>query len=170
MDRVVIREATTARDWATMATLFRAYAASLPFSLYFQGFAEELARLPGDYAPPRGRGLIAEVDGESAGVVAMRPLESDIVEMKRMFVNPRFRGRDLGGALARAIVEAGRQAGYARMVLDTHATMTPAITLYRSLGFAPIERYNDNPMDDVLFLGLDLSPRKNRVAEATSWG
>lgn len=134
--------------------LFLEYARSLNFDLCFQGFEQELARLPGCYAEPAGCILLAVDGDESAGVVALRPLDGAICEMKRLYVRPRWRGRDVGGRLARAIVDEGRRLGYRAMRLDTHDSMQAAIALYRGLGFREIPRYYDNPLAGIHYFEL----------------
>jgi putative acetyltransferase len=155
---VRIVEADTPELVARAAELFREYAASLSFSLDYQGFEEELAALPGKYARPSGVLLLALDDERSAGCAALRELESDgrgrICEMKRLYVRPAYRGTGLGRELASRIVEEGRCLGYAAMRLDTSSDMTAAISVYISLGFAPIARYNNDPLDDTLFFEL----------------
>lgn len=157
-DAIVIRSAAGPADMVTVGALFLEYAESLDFSLCFQGFDAELEGLPGKYAPPQGRILLAEAEGEAAGVVSVRPLDKPgMCEMKRLYVRPDFRGLRLGRQLADAIIAAAREIGYERMVLDTIHTMTEAIALYRTLGFVEIEPYYDNPIPGVRYYGCDLT-------------
>lgn len=140
-----------------MRELFREYADSLGVDLAFQGFEDELAGLPGEYAPPRGALLLASEADEAAGCVAVRPLEPPgTCELKRLYVRPAHRATGLGRALGLAAVDAGRRLGYERMRLDTLPSMEAARRLYRSLGFREIDAYRFNPVEGTQFLELGL--------------
>ncbi len=152
-----IRSARFPQDLEPVRAIFREYADSLGVDLCFQGFEAELAGLPGMYAEPQGRILLAEEDGGAVGCVAMRPLDGAVCEMKRLYVRPAGRGRHLGRQLATEICRAARQAGYERMRLDTLASMRQAQQLYRSLGFRPIPPYVFNPIEGAMYMELDLA-------------
>ena len=137
--------------------LFKEYAAWLEINLCFQNFEKELADLPGDYATPNGRLLLAYDDNESAGCVALRKIDDGICEMKRLFVRDKFRGQGLGRSLIDAIISEAKDIGYKRMRLDTlPPKMNDAIALYRSFGFEEIEPYYKNPVPGAMFMELRL--------------
>lgn len=150
-------QAESTAQIAQARELFLEYAHSLGFSLCFQNFDKELAGLPGDYAPPEGRLLLAEFDLQLAGCVALHKLESEICEMKRLYLRPQFRGKGLGRALAERIIAEARQIGYRRMRLDTvDPVMKDAVAMYRKLGFKEIAPYRPNPNPGTLYLELAL--------------
>ena len=132
--------------------MLREYAAWLEVDLCFQNFEQELAGLPGDYAPPRGRLLIAE----GAGCVALRAIDSEVCEMKRLYLRPEHRGSGLGRRMVQAIIDEARSVGYRRMRLDTMPKMDSAQRLYASLGFREIAAYRYNPEPGARFLELAL--------------
>lgn len=150
-------ESHSRRHLSVVRRLFREYADDIGVDLCFQSFEQELAELPGRYAPPGGRLLLARQGAEPAGCVALRKLEEGVCEMKRLYVRPAFRGRGLGRELAIAVIAAAREAGYERMRLDTLASMKPAIALYASLGFKRVAPYYHNPITDAVFMELKLS-------------
>src|SRR3954466_949011 len=155
-----LEQAVTSEQIALARTLFQEYGASLGFSLCFQNFDKELAGLPGDYAPPKGRLLLAYLDSHPAGCVALHEFEGGISEMKRLYVRPSFRGKRVGLALANAIIEAAREVGYQRMRLDTvPSEMADAVKMYQRLGFHEIATYRANPQPGTLYMELDLGAR-----------
>jgi ribosomal protein S18 acetylase RimI-like enzyme len=171
-----VAQADTDSDLAHARALFREYADSLPCSaqcsLQHQGFDDELASLPGKYASPHGCILLAVDDAPRAehapnplGVVALRPLDpaslrvgdpAPACEMKRMYVRPAARGRGVGRALCNELLAFARAAGYRMMKLDTEPDLAHAVSLYRSVGFVDIPRYNEDPVSCTLWMGLVL--------------
>lgn len=153
---LAIADATFPDDLDTVHALLREYAAALPVDLDFQDFDAELASLPGKYARPQGRFLLARDGDRVLGCIGMRPLASRDCEMKRLYVRPDARGHDLGRKLVARLCEEARDAGYARMFLDTLPTMVSAQRLYASLGFAPTEAYVFNPVAGTQYMVLTL--------------
>jgi putative acetyltransferase len=155
---LTIGRLAAAAELPTIRAMFREYADSMGLDLTFQNFTEELADLPGKYAPPSGCILLARVDGEAAGCVALRPLGDGVCEMKRLYVRPQHRGLGLGHKLAERIIWEARDLGYERIRLDTIASrMGDAVSLYRALGFREVPPYCDNPFPDAMFMELSLS-------------
>jgi ribosomal protein S18 acetylase RimI-like enzyme len=152
-----IIQAQSINDIDHTRELFREYEAWLEVDLCFQNFEKELAELPGGYASPDGRLLLAVVDEKVAGCVALRKIGDGTCEIKRLFVRHEFRGHGLGRKLAQAIIHQAKQIGYERMRLDTlPPKMNDAIALYRSLGFKEIEPYYNNPVPGAKFMELNL--------------
>lgn len=154
-------------DLRAAAGLFEGYAASLPVDLGYQDFGAELAGLPGKYAPPAGALLLAvDGQGEPLGCVGLRPLAAKgCCEMKRLFVLPGARGLGLGAALARAVIAAARERGYAELRLDTLPTMQAAIGMYEQLGFERMEPYYAPTPEGTVFMRLRLKGQSNRTGE-----
>ncbi|MDX6385325.1 MAG: hypothetical protein QOK48_2898 [Blastocatellia bacterium] len=149
--------AESPEDIQLARTLFKEYEAWLQVDLCFQSFEKELAELPGKYAPPDGRLLLAFVNGKLAGCVALRKIGEGSCEIKRLFLRGEFRGLGLGRKLAEAVIAEARGIGYERMRLDTLSEqMGDAIRLYGALGFKEIEPYYDNPVAGAKFMELDL--------------
>jgi ribosomal protein S18 acetylase RimI-like enzyme len=152
-----IREAEGLLSITRVRELFVEYAAWLNVDLCFQGFNDELASLPGAYARPDGRLLLATRDGQAAGCIALRRFDERSGEVKRLWVRPAFRAAGLGRQLALQVIAGAREAGYQRLVLDTLAPMGEAIALYRSLGFGEIPPYYHNPLAGAVYMAMDLA-------------
>lgn len=162
-----VRKALSAADIALARALMIEYADGLNVDLCFQGWAAELAGLPGAYAPPRGRLLLAGAPGEAFGCIALRPLATEecepaalarIGEVKRLYVQPARRGGHWGRRLAQALIGEARTIGYHELRLDTLARMAPARALYAQLGFRECAPYYANPLPDVVYMSLTLVP------------
>jgi putative acetyltransferase len=154
---LTIFQASAPAHIAQVRELFLEYANSLGFSLCFQSFDQELSGLPGDYAPPEGRLLLAEYEGKPAGCVALHKLSDEVCEMKRLYLRPTFRGKGLGRMLADEILRQAREIGYRRLRLDTvEPVMKDAVAMYRRLGFREIAPYRENPIAGALYMELDL--------------
>jgi GNAT superfamily N-acetyltransferase len=141
---------------AAARLLFEEYAASLDFDLEFQGWSEELAHLPGAYAPPGGALLLLLVGEAPVGCVALRRLDVEAAEMKRLYLRPEGRGQGRGAALVEAVLGEARRLGYRRVRLDTVPGMEAAQALYQRLGFQPIAPYRRNPIHGAAFLEIEL--------------
>ena len=150
-------QSESAQQIARARELFLEYAQSLGFSLCFQNFDKELAALPGDYALPEGRLLLAEYENQLAGCVALHRLGPEVCEMKRLYLRPQFRGKGLGCSLAERIIVEARQAGYRFMRLDTvEPVMKDAVAMYRKLGFREVAPYRPNPIAGAMYMELEL--------------
>ncbi len=152
-----IIHAHTPECLGVVAELIDEYAASLDFDLCFQDYEKELHELPGAYAPPSGRLLLARFDARVAGCVALHALDERTCEMKRLYARPEFRGRGVGRALVIALLDEARAIGYEVMRLDTVAPkMREAVKLYESLGFYQIPPYRPNPIDGAKYMEIKL--------------
>ncbi|CAN5403321.1 N-acetyltransferase [soil metagenome] len=155
---IKIFQAETPKQIEETKKLFREYEKWLGLDICFQGFEAELANLPGKYAKPNGRLLVASVDGKIAGCLALRKLEEGICEMKRLYLRDEFRGSGLGNKLIEKLIGEARLIGYQKMRLDTLPDkMNKAVRLYESHGFRQIPAYYHNPYGETLYLELDLS-------------
>jgi putative acetyltransferase len=153
-----IIQAQTVTELGAVRDLFVEYAQSLGFSLCFQGFDQELAHLPGDYSPPRGRLLLARIDGQPAGCVGLHAFKDDIGEIKRLYVKPEFRGHGLGRKLADTVIVEAKKIGYSALRLDSvEDKMRTAVAMYRAMGFREIAPYRENPIPSALYMELVLS-------------
>jgi GNAT superfamily N-acetyltransferase len=146
-------QATTEKQVDAARELFKEYAAALEIDMCFQRFDQELQTLPGKYATPDGRLLLAYDNEELIGCIALRKLDERTCEMKRLFLRPASRGKGYGRKMINELVEQARMIGYVRMRLDTlPGKMDAAIALYRELGFEAIPAYYDNPLEGVVYL------------------
>ena len=153
----ILKQAQSPEEIEIARGLFREYAAGLNIDLCFQNFDQEVAGLPGNYAPPAGRLLLANQGQQVAGCIALRAHGDGDCEMKRLYVRPEFRGHGLGKELVTTLLDEAREIGYERMLLDTlPGKMDAAIALYRSLGFREIAPYYHNPVAGALFMELSL--------------
>lgn len=154
---LIITQAETDEQIAEAKALFREYESWFGMDLCFQGFEAELAALPGKYAMPDGRLYLAYSDDKLAGCIALRKLDDDICEMKRLFVRDGFRGAKVGVSLIERVIAEAQEIGYSKMRLDTYPPkMGKAVSLYLSHGFVQIPPYYNNPHPDVLYLELAL--------------
>jgi putative acetyltransferase len=156
-EQLTIVPVESAEQLNTVRKLLLEYWENRKLELYVFNFDQELAGLPGAYAPPDGRLFLAQWENEPAGCVALRKLEPDICEMKRLYLSPKFRGKGIGRFLAEFIISEARNIGYKKMRLDTiQSNMQEAIALYRQIGFTEIAPYRVNPLPGVVFMELTL--------------
>ena len=156
-DDFTIAAARSRIELTSAAALFRAYAKSLPVDLAPQGFSQELASLPGIYAPPGGELLLAKRGDHVLGCIALKPLEPPkVAEIKRLFVRPQARGKGVGKALVQAAIMAAKQLGYGEIKLDTLPGIEGAIALYKAAGFTAIPPYGSHPYPGLMTLGKKL--------------
>ena len=151
-----IQAATSLQDLGAVRELFDEYWRSFGFTPCFQGFAEEVANLPGKYVPPSGRLALAIEDAGVAGCVALRPVDDTRAEMKRLYVRPAFRGRGIGAALLEYVIQEARSAGYVEIVADTMPVMADALDLYKQRGFELTGPYTDEPTPGAVYIRLRL--------------
>jgi putative acetyltransferase len=154
-------EVTTTRDIQVIRELFDEYALSIGIDLTFQNFEQELIHIADIYTPPEGALLLAKHDGISAGCVGLRKFDDRRCEMKRLYVQPKFRGKGIGKALCSRIILKGRQLGYREMLLDTLSTMVDAQALYRAHGFRETVPYYHNPLPGAQYMLLSLDESDN---------
>ena len=157
---IEVFDAREQQDIEVARQLFREYQQALGVDLSFQNFSAELDALPGSYARPRGRLLLASDSTQVMGCVALRPLSADTCEMKRLYVRPDYRALGVGRLLIERVLEEARAIRYSRVLLDTLPTMTGAQRMYERLGFKDVPPYRHNPIEGTRFLGLDLWPQE----------
>jgi GNAT superfamily N-acetyltransferase len=155
-DAASVRRAATVPDFELARALFIEYAHWLNVDLCFQGFDKELATLPGAYAPPRGRLLLAGAPREAFACIALRPLGAHAAEVKRLYVRPERRGEGWGRLLAQTLIDEARAIGYRELKLDTLERMTEARALYAELGFRECAPYYNNPLPGAVYMALAL--------------
>ncbi|HEU4387699.1 MAG TPA: GNAT family N-acetyltransferase [Blastocatellia bacterium] len=151
-----ILQAETEDDVATVRDLFREYQRWVNIDLGFQDFESEVANLPGPYAAPAGRLLLAKLGGAAVGCIALQPRNKDECEMKRLYVRAESQGKGVGRQLVDHLISEARRLGYRRIVLDTLPVMATAQRMYESLGFKEIQAYRYNPVPGARYLALDL--------------
>jgi len=153
---LVLLTAREREHWYHARRLMKAYADSLGLDLSFQNFEHELDNLESEYASPSAAFILAVENGEFVGCAGLRRFDEGAGEIKRLYLEADARGRGIGRVLAKAIVDAARQIGYERLLLDTLPSMTAAQSLYLSLGFKPVDAYRFNPVAGTMYLELRL--------------
>ncbi len=156
---ITISPVADAQDLNTVKDLFRAYVDWLGIDLSYQGFEEELAGMPGKYAPPKGALFVAKDEASAIlGCVGLRAFNDDgACEMKRLYVLPKGRGHGVGAGLVDRVLDAAVSAGYSEMLLDTLPSMSGAIKLYKAAGFVEVPAYYSTPIEETIFFRKDLS-------------
>lgn len=155
-EKIIFIDVNTQELLEKTKEIFKEYQQSIDTDLCFQKFEEELASLPGKYAPPKGRLYLSFVGEKLVGCVALRPINDTECEMKRLYIKPEFRGQGMGRILAEKIISDAKEIGYKQMFLDTLDTMKSALNLYASLGFKDAPEYCYNPIEGAIFMYLDL--------------
>jgi len=151
-----IRYAKFPEDQVAVLRIWREFIANSPVNLDYQNNDAEFASLPGKYAPPGGCVLLADHNGEIEGCIALREVNADICEMKRLYVRPQARGKNIGRQLAERLIAEARGIGYKEMRLDVQEKSASARRLYKALGFVPAEPISFNPVPGASFLGRHL--------------
>ena len=154
--KIELVQATDKHEMKKVKEIFIEYRKDLGLDLSFQDFQDELDELPGEYSPPDGTIILAKEVDKIKGCVALRKIDEHTCEMKRLYVKPEHRGKGLGRKLAVSIIDIARNKGYTKMKLDTLTTLKKANQLYCSLGFEDCEPYRYNPLDDALYMELEL--------------
>jgi N-acetylglutamate synthase-like GNAT family acetyltransferase len=152
MKEIRITKAEREKEFQLVRQLFLEYAQSYNFDICFDDFDKELESLPGEYSAPGGSLLLAYVDNEVAGCVALKKVEEKLCEMKRLYVRPQYRGEELGRMLAISIMQEAKKIGYETMCLNTTSTMKEAISLYRSIGFAETGFHHHKQVKNVIYM------------------
>ncbi|HNP22241.1 MAG TPA: GNAT family N-acetyltransferase [Panacibacter sp.] len=150
--KILLETATTDQQFSDAAQLFREYAASLDIDLSFQGFEKELASLSQQYGKPTGALVLAYFDGVAIGCAGVRRMDDETAELKRMYVQPGFRGYKAGEQLLAMAIDLAKATGYKRLRLDTIPSMQPAIKLYHAYGFTEIPAYRFNPVEGAIYM------------------
>jgi len=153
---VNVVEASSAEQVETVRALFEEYWRQFGFTPCFQGFASEVAALPGKYAPPDGALALLEIEGRPAGCVALRRSDAERAEFKRLYVRPEYRGRGLGRVLLDWVIARARQSGYRELVADTMPVMKTALDMYLRAGFERTSPYSAEPTPGAVYLRLPL--------------
>lgn len=157
---IKIVQAETGAQVEEARKIFREYEKWLGLDLCFQSFEDELKNLPGRYSKPEGRLFLALAGEKAAGCVALRKIDAETCEMKRLFVRPEFRGLGVGKKLVEKIISAAGNVGYRKMRLDTYPPKMPkAVEIYKSYGFREIPAYYHNPFGETLFMEKDLKAK-----------